>query len=369
MSRFHSLFVLSALLVVLTPGCSVSQDGGAPSNPMQPELEPGWNEFNPGGETSCARDTPFAYWATLGTENKIVVDFFGGGACWNDTTCSIADAIFQDSVDPIRDAIESEFFVGIYDRDNPENPFANWHHVVIPYCTGDVHWGNARTRYGPIGQSFEIAHVGAVNSLTVLDWIFANFRAPEQIFVTGCSAGSYGSALWSAYLMDHYPESEVFQFGDSGAGVITESFFQESFPSWNAEQAFPSWISELDPATNEILDKDLADLYAGIANHNPGQMMSQYNTYADETQVFYYEAMGASSTNDWTGQMLDSIEEIQSRADNFCSFTAPGDRHCIVTRNQFYTVESNGVLLVDWLDEMLSGTQPESVMCADCETE
>ena len=96
MSRFLSLFLLSALLVVPTLGCSVPPEEEPPPIPMQPELDPGWNEFNPGGETSCARDTPFAYWATLGTENKIVVDFFGGGACWNDTTCSIADAIFQD---------------------------------------------------------------------------------------------------------------------------------------------------------------------------------------------------------------------------------------------------------------------------------
>jgi hypothetical protein len=340
-----------------------------PEVPMQPDLDPGWNEFNPGGETACARDTPYAYWATLGTQNKIVIDFFGGGACWNDTTCSIADSIFQDSVDPIRAAIDSESYVGIYDRDNPANPFRDWHHVVIPYCTGDIHWGNARTRYGPIGQSFEIAHVGATNSIAVLDWVFANFAAPEQIFVTGCSAGSYGSALWSSYLMEHYPGSEVFQFGDSGAGVITESFFEESFPSWNASEAFPVWIPELDPGSNDIMDKALPDLYAGIANHSPGQIMSQYNTYADETQVFYFEAMGGTSDGDWTGQMLDSIAEIESRAENFCSFTAPGDQHCILTRNDFYNVESNGVLLIDWLGEMLGGSQPDSVMCVDCAPE
>ena len=362
------VLILIPALTWSLAGCGAAGDD-APEIPMQPDLEEGWHEFQPGGETSCARDTPFSYWATLGTENKIVVDFFGGGACWNDVTCSIADAIFQDSVDPIRDSIESGYFPGIYDRDNPDNPFADWHHVVIPYCTGDIHWGNARTTYGSGGNSFDIAHVGAVNSMAVLDWIFANFRAPEQIFVTGCSAGSYGSALWSAYLMNHYPEAQVVQFGDSGAGVITDAFFQDSFPSWNAESSFPRWIDSLDPSQNDLLDKSLADLYAGIANANPNHLMSQFNTYADETQVFYYEAMGAGSEDDWTGQMLASVAEIEERSANFCSFTAPGDTHCIVTRDSFYEVESNGARLVDWIDEMLRGAQPDSVMCANCETE
>ena len=29
-----------------------------------------------------------------------------------------------------------------YDKSHPDNPIKNWHHIVIPYCTGDIHWGN-----------------------------------------------------------------------------------------------------------------------------------------------------------------------------------------------------------------------------------
>ena len=216
------------------------------------------------------------------------------------------------------------------------------------------------------GGAFSIDHIGAVNSRAVLDWVFANFRAPEQIVVTGCSAGSYGSALWSAYVMEHYPEADTLQFGDSGAGVITDSFFAESFPIWNAEEAFPPWIPSLDPSTNELIDQELADLYIGIADNYPGQKMAQFNTVADETQVFYFQAMGGGSEAEWTEQMLESIDTIEEQTDNFCSFLAPGDTHCIVTRNSIYTVESDGVRLVDWLAELLEGGSPGSVRCADC---
>ena len=124
----------------------------------------------------------------------------GGGACWDSFTCSIADAIFNDSVAPVRRALEDQSFQGIYDRQNPENPFADWYHVVIPYCTGDVHWGDAEVTYGEGSGAFDINHVGARNARAVLDWVFTHFTGPEQILVTGCSAGSVLASLWWPWL-------------------------------------------------------------------------------------------------------------------------------------------------------------------------
>jgi Pectinacetylesterase len=238
---------------------------------------------------------------------------------------------------------------------------------VVPYCTGDVHWGNAVQTYNPGKDQVVINHKGAVNSRAVLDWVYANFEAPEQILVTGCSAGSYGSALWSAFVMQHYPESQVFQFGDSGAGIITEEFFQDSFPSWQAEDAFPAFIPELDPKKVDILTTALPDLYAGIANFFPDQWLSQYNTTFDENQFFYYSVMGGGSVEEWSQQMQDSIAEIEKRSPNFAAFIAPGEQHCIVPYDNFYTVQADGVLLVDWLAQMLADGSVDSVKCQGVE--
>ena len=37
------------------------------------------------------------------------------------------------------------------------------------------------------------------------------------------------------------------------------------------------------------------------------------------------------------------------------SYTAPGDDHGITDTDRFYTVEVNGVTLVDWVDTLISG--------------
>lgn len=348
---------------------AASQGGGSGGVPTLPTLDPGWNEFLPGGDTICARGTEYAYFVHPGTVNKVIVDFIGGGACWNQLTCSVAGAIFSEDVEDLRDAVATGAFSGIYDKENPDNPFKDWYHVVIPYCTGDIHWGDAITTYDEGPEPITINHKGAVNTRTVLDWVYQNFSAPEQVLVTGCSAGSYGSALWSAHVMQHYASSQVIQFGDSGAGIITQEFFQDSFPSWSAEQAFPSWIPELDPAQVDLLTLALPDLYKGIANHYPQNFVSQYNTAFDDNQHFYYEAMGGGDVDEWSQQMLASIAEIDAGADNFASFIAPGEQHCIILYDNFYTVNAGGVRLVDWLRELVDQGSVESVSCTDCTVE
>lgn len=335
-------------------------------------LTEGWNEIKPGGDTICSRGSEYAYWVRPGTVNKVVIDFIGGGACWNATTCGFADAIFSDSVDNVREAVEADDPHGIYDHEKAENPFKDWYHVIVPYCTGDIHWGDSVQTYSAdTPQEVTIQHKGAVNSRAVLSWVYENFSAPEQIFVTGCSAGSYGSALWSADVMKHYADSEVFQFGDSGAGIITEEFFKESFPAWNAAEAFPQGIPELDPSKVDITGMALPDLYAGIANHYPEHWMSQYNTIRDENQTFYFTAMGGSGVDEWSQKMVSSIDEIEDRAATFDSFIAPGEQHCILLFDNFYTVNANGVKLADWLSDKVNGKAIESARCegAACDGE
>ena len=331
-------------------------------------LAEGWNEMKPGGDTICSRGSEFAYWVRPGTVNKVVIDYIGGGACWNEVTCGYAGALFEEDVESVRQAVAENQPKGIYDHTKAENPFKDWYHVIVPYCTGDIHWGDSVTTYGKgTDKEVTINHKGAVNSRAVLSWVYDNFSAPEQVLVTGCSAGAYGSALWSADVMNHYPDASVMQFADSGAGIITKTFFEESFPSWNAKDAFPKGIPELDPANVDIQTLALPDLYAGIANHYPKQWMSEYNTVRDENQTFFFTAMGGSGVDEWSQLMQDSVSKIESTTKNFAAFTAPGEQHCILLYDNFYTVNVGGVKLVDWLRDEASGKAVTSHKCAGAE--
>lgn len=360
-----NLFALALLAVApLAAGCSDEEIDPVDSSAEDGifDLTPGWNTIEPGGDTICSRGTPYRYFVRPGTVNKVVIEFRGGGACWDDLTCAFAKSLFNEEADVDPWVTSEDSPTGIYDHSNEDNPFKDWHHVYIPYCTGDIHWGDNEATYGSGENAFTIQHKGAVNVRAVLDWTYENVTAPEQVMVTGCSAGAYGSIMWSAHVRKHYEKSRVLQLADSGAGVITDTFFQDSFPSWKPESSYPTWMEGVDAASLTRLPQ----VYEAIGSYYPDMTLSQYNTHYDEDQSFFFAAMGGGDTYAWSDKMNENVDEILDEVPNFASYRAPGYLHCILPRDELYTVESGGVKLVDWINDMVEAPTPESVKDVDC---
>jgi hypothetical protein len=332
--------------------------GGAPDLPALADLEPGkLHVLKPGGETICSRGDEYAFFVFPGDPKKVIVEFEGGGACWDAFTCSVADAIFKDKVEVPPDGAA---LPGWYDHSNPAHPMKEWTHVYIPYCTGDIHWGDNVQTYGEGDKAFSINHKGAVNAGAALAWLYDQIAAPEKVFVTGCSAGGYGSIWWAPQVQKHYEGAKVYHFADSAAGVITKDFFEKSFPSWNAQKTFPSFLGNFEDA------KTLPDLYNMIAAYFPERTYSQYTTILDENQTFYYVAMGGDGAEAWSQEMLGNLAAIAAESPNFRAFVAPGEQHCILPYDNFWTVEVGGTKLVDWLRDMVNDVPIESAFCDGC---
>lgn len=83
---------------------------------LDPDL---WNELATGGRTSCSDRSACAFFVHPGKKNRLVIDFMGGGACWNEATCR--EGGFSGSLEPLRKAARLGYDDGIYDRENPEN--------------------------------------------------------------------------------------------------------------------------------------------------------------------------------------------------------------------------------------------------------
>jgi hypothetical protein len=362
---------LIALLITLVGGCGSNSDeggnslGGPPATGPITKVPEGWNEMLPGGATTCAHGDPYRFWVRPGKVNRVVIDFRGGGACWDTLTCAIAGtSVYSDKADPEPWMKGSGTPNGIYDHDNAENPFKDWHHVYLAYCTGDVHWGDSTQTYAA-GQPIEttIQHKGAVNAKAVLDWVYENVPKPDKVFVTGCSAGGYGAALWAAHVRGHYGDAKNYEFADSAAGIITDDFFQKSFPAWNATANFPA---ELGIDTQTFTK--LSQLYTAFGKTYPDTFLSEYNTFYDETQSKYYVAMGGKDANEWSTKMQASIAEIEATTPSFRAYLAANYKHCILPDPEFYTVEVGGRRLVDWIEDVIKDKDVEKVSCttSDC---
>lgn len=326
----------------------------------------GWIEYPTGGDTLCARGEPYSFFVKPGTSDKVIIDFIGGGACWDAETCDVDTATFTDSVEALREQARSGL-QGVYDKNNPANPYAGWTHVVVPYCTGDVHWGKSDETYTRAnGTTFVIHHRGSINAQAVIDWVKTNYPAPGQVLVTGCSAGSYGSVYYTPHIREAFPNAALRQFGDSGVGIMTPEFREEGLPRWNISAAAPRWIPDLDPARIDYKTLTLTEYYRRAAAYYPDVQFSQYNTAFDFIQRIFYYRMGGDPDY-WSGQMYDSVAGIHATTPNFRSYVGPGNAHCATVDNDFYNVTSNGVMLNTWLTNYAQGRDPGNVACQNAE--
>ncbi|MGH6951956.1 MAG: pectin acetylesterase-family hydrolase, partial [Vitreimonas sp.] len=197
------LVLLAAILLTACAASASTRDAppfARVADPL-PQGPTGWVELTPTPveidgrviDATCSHapgtDPAYRFWARRGTENGLVIYFDGGGACWDDITCAVPllassrnanDGFYKAELLPGDDPNRMR---GIFDLANPANPVRNWSFVFVPYCTGDVHSGANAAHYRDpdTGEPYTIAHKGADNFRVVLEWIRANFDAPETL--------------------------------------------------------------------------------------------------------------------------------------------------------------------------------------------
>lgn len=159
----------------------------------------------------------------IGTENKVIVMFHGGGVSWNTYMAARPMSAYQESEEQNFYASDSEFVadiatgMGIAGK-KKENPFHDWSVICIIYNTGDFHVGQNDFPYTNLnGETAVLHHHGYINYRAVmkeaLKWIG---NEPEQLLVTGFSAGGFGTALLTEDVMSFFPKCrEVICYPDS----------------------------------------------------------------------------------------------------------------------------------------------------------
>ena len=313
-------------------------------------------------------DPAFKFWARRGVSNNLVVYFDGGGACWDDVTCSLPrlardarddDGFYKGELIPGDNPNEMR---GIFDLDNPRNPVRDWSFVYVPYCTGDVHSGSSTAHYTnpDTNAPYTIQHRGADNFRVVLEWMRANFDAPDEILVTGSSAGAYGAATHYGRIRDVFPGGRAVMLGDAGQGVTTPDFLELRNGNWQYD--LPESVFGPDA---QLTSDD--DIVAMLAAHYPNDRFAQYTTAHDVTQSGFYALMGATNAcQAWTAKMATDLTVRQERAANFRSYLADGQSHTILRSPLFYAEQSGGAPFAEWVSGLLGDAAPENRACANC---
>ncbi len=332
--------------------------------PALSELDDGWNTLHPGGETTCALGDDFHFWVRIADPTRLVIFLNGGGGCWNAETCDPDRETFtySSAVEPHRDPGRLS---GIFDLDHPENPVAGYSMVVVPVCTGDAYLGDRdvtytlETKSGETRQ-FTIHHRGQTNTMAVMNWVFDNFEAPQEIFVAGSSAGAVGTPFYASLLALHYPPARVVGLGDDAGswGIAATSGGDPG--QWGIPDVLhghPGWEEFHDSLRVE-------HLYITASRSAPNLKLYQFDHAHDDIQRFYLELTGAGDT-DVLRNLRANRQIIRKQVPDFRSFMAGGFSHTILRDELFYYYQTDGNRLRDWVAAVVAGEPVASIDCSD----
>lgn len=334
-------------------------------NPDPPVSYEG-NELHP----ICSFNTPYHYFVKRGSVNKLVMYYQGGGACWDYNTC-IGLGTFDKDVNPAGSDNPNNQTAGFADLTNPNNPFKDWNIVFVSYCTGDIHFGDNRPFYaGPSGGS--VSHKGWHNARTAEKWAREHFLAPDEVFVTGSSAGAYGAFFNAPLNREVWPDSKFSVLGDAGNGIITSSFLTNEFNQWNFVAHLPTNIPGVSESITEgtgipAYTKAVADYYPDVAW---GHYSSSYDGGTGGQTGFYNVMKNLHPANvlewinwwhkscEWNGLMVQQAHDTAAAVpSNYRYYIGTGSRHTMYGSNKVYTDTTGNVpTIVDWINAMRDRT-------------
>ncbi|CAN5409274.1 pectin acetylesterase-family hydrolase [soil metagenome] len=179
---------------------------------------------------SCGNGTPYRFFVnrTPFTRNTTVL-YEGGGACWDQAACEGQGPLHAANTDGIpadyMQRLDTQAVLGLVTpftaRLDPFQaaPTQLWNMVFLPYCTGDVHTGSATRIYSdsnpatPRVQYFR----GQANVRAAAAWLRANLGKPNDLLITGFSAGGVGATATYALMRDTLaPTGRAQLLADSG---------------------------------------------------------------------------------------------------------------------------------------------------------
>ena len=175
-----------------------------------------------------------------GTENKVVVYFFGGGVSITPETSEGGNKFYATTV-------QAQDFVaqGGIGSSAEDNPFKDWSFIVIPYATGDFHAGT-----GTYEGNKTVYHTGYSNYSAYVEQVKQYIGEPDTLLVTGFSAGGFATSLLSDDVIDRFPSAENVTVCVDSSLLLYDGWHDTAVNLWKS----PTEISDRLTTNNLVLD-------------------------------------------------------------------------------------------------------------------
>jgi hypothetical protein len=314
----------------------------------------GWTKhtFDPDGGNGpiCIAGTPFSVFTRAGNPSRLLIFEQGGGACWQDFyNCNILSSAQEP---PTARA-------GIWDFDSPDNPFADYSILYMPYCDGSVFSGDNDVYDPAFGAAINFPdavvryHRGFRNQTAGMDVAKAVFPTAQWITVAGSSAGGVGVAGFAPFLARFIFGNTVQLTVFNDAGPVTTNLdavddIAARAADWQFDQFYPASCTDCDAfGQSTAIIKWMLDNDSTVKE-------AFYETDGDLTNRFFLDMLG-----DPAGFRELIVTEHglihDAHPDRYKRFIVAGDTsHTGLQSPLFYSQDANGVLLNDWTADFLA---------------
>jgi hypothetical protein len=316
----------------------------------------GWTKhtFDPDGGNGpiCIAGTPFSVFTRAGNPSKLLIFEQGGGACWQDFyNCNV---LSEDQEPPTAR-------VGIWDFDSPDNPFADYSIVYMPYCDGSVFSGDNDVFDPAFGAAIGVPaavvrfHRGFRNQTAGMDVAKAVFPTAQWITVAGSSAGGVGVAGFAPFLTRLIFGNAVHLSVFNDAGPVTTNLdavgdIAARAADWQFDQFYPESCTDCD-----AFGQSTAIIQWRLDNDSTIQE-AFYETDGDLTNRFFLDLLGPGGQEAFRELIVTEHGALnEAHPDRYKRFIVAGDfSHTALQSPLFYSQDANGVLLNDWTADFLA---------------
>ncbi|HEX7665785.1 MAG TPA: pectin acetylesterase-family hydrolase, partial [Polyangiaceae bacterium] len=185
--------------------------------------------------TKCANGTPTGIGVNFTSKSDDVLIFLeGGGACWDGSTCwgATTSAVNLYGYGAAQFATDAQLGATYtMNRLDPDNAFKDMNIVYVPYCTGDSHSGDATTTLSYAGIDHPTSFAGFTNVGFDLARVVATFPNAKRVWLSGDSAGGFGSAFNFGRVQEAFPGARVDVLDDSGQPIAPDP---TRWPTWKS---------------------------------------------------------------------------------------------------------------------------------------
>ncbi len=295
--------------------------------------------FEPSSGPICVTGTPFTTHIRDKGSEDLIIYLQGGGACWTGfPLCTLEAEQVLLPLAYMDDAIA-------------DNPFRDWNVLYVPYCDGSVFSGNNEVDDSdptfPDGKRY---HHGRQNFSAALDVALERLTTPKRIFLSGLSAGGYGTIAATALVRLVYPEADIFVYNDSGPGV------QDISDTTNVGYRVDEWkFAEVIPASCTACDNgrgQLTEFVAWMLENDPSLKVGLLSHYQDGVIGGAFLRLGGAA---YKTLLLQETGKLNTKyPDRYKRFMIPSSDH-VVTGKWPDQAVVDGVSVSDWAAALVSG--------------